>query len=204
MKKKWITSGFWAAVLKRFTPMTLGALTLYYPGCDETVVQPSNSDCPPKELGDIRGYAFIKNTFSFVDITDPTEWETGINAGDIFVFALGRGGLEMTENEVPGFGDEDVTNDGYNYTATIYDPQYKANWAFWNSIKNAKSYKFAYVTETLVHLSDKEVTVIPKQPITEGEKRTAIIWQVMVKWAQDDLIRPYDRPGGVFDRSIAV
>lgn len=179
-------------------------MSLYYPGCDESITDPSNSDCPVKELGDIRGYALIHKDFTFTDPTSTAEWTTGINARSIYVFNLGRGGLEITPNEQPGFGDEDVTIDGFEFTANIQDPQYKANWAFWNTIFRNKTFKLAYKTETLVHISEKVVSITPMAPIATGEKRQAVLWDITFKWSQDENPRPYDAPTGVFDKAIAV
>lgn len=183
---------------------TIAQHALYYPGCDESVTDPSNSDCPTKELGDIRGYAFIHKDFTFADPTSTAEWTTGINARDIYVFNLGRGGLDITPNEQPGFGDEDTTVDGMEFLATIYDPQYKANWGFWDTIFRSKVYKFAYVTETQVHISENSVSIVPTAPIAEGEKKQAILWRIQIKWNQDANPQPYDAPSGVFDKAIAV
>lgn len=177
---------------------------LYYPGCSETITDPSNSDCPVKELGDIRGYALVKQDFTFTDITATSEWTTGINARDIYVFNLGRGGLEVSPVESPGFGDEDVTTDGLEFNATIYDPQYKANHAFWNSVFRNKTFKLAYKTETQIHLSDKVVSITATAPITEGDKKTAVLWRLQFKWSQDDNPTPNDAPTGVFDQAIAL
>ncbi len=190
-----------ALLMGLHTPMQSA---LYYPGCDENITDPSNTDCPVKELGDIRGFAFIHTDFTFTDPSQTSEWTTGINARDIYVFNLGRGSLEMTETTSPGFGANDETLDGYDFVANISEPSYKANWGFWNTIKNTRTYKFAYVTETLVHLSSETCVIIPKAPISEGDKKAAIVWNAMVSWAQDSLPQPYDKPSGVFDKAIAL
>jgi len=177
---------------------------IYYPGCDEVIVDPANTDCPPKELGDIRAFALIANDFAISNPSATAEWTSGINAKKIFVFSLARGGLAIEPQEQAGFGDEDTTFDGYAFTANIFEPNYMANWPFWNSIKRRKNFRLAYVTETQVHLTDKTVSIIPMAPIAEGEKRTAIIWNIQFKWVSDIHPRPYTRPTGVFDRAIAV
>lgn len=178
-------------------------MALYYPGCNTSIPDPSCSDCINTELGDIRSIFFVRKDFAFADITDTAEWTTGIEAKDIYVFPYTRGTLEQAENMQPGFGDEDESLDSFTFTATVFDPNYKANYGFWNAIKNNKNFKFGYRTESLVHLSDVTATIIPKAPIAEG-KKTAVNWNIIVKFTQDDLVEPLDMPTGVFDQCIAV
>jgi len=178
-------------------------MSLYYPGCLTTQADPVCNDCPTKELGDIRSFAFIKKTFAFVDITDATEWAAGINSKDIYVFPYGRGALEMNENLQPGFGDTIETLDGYEFVATVFEPNYVANCNFWNDIKRSKEWTFAYRTETQIHKSDNASVIIPKAPIAE-DKKQSVIWNAIVKFTQEDIPCPSDVPVGTFDECIAV
>jgi hypothetical protein len=108
-------------------------------------------------LGDVRSTFFVKNTFTFTDITDVSEWTTGITNADIVVFPYTRGTLEMTPTESAGFGDQETTLDGYEYNLNFEEPQYQLNWSFWNAIKTSQIYYVGYRTESQVHLSDREM-----------------------------------------------
>lgn len=178
-------------------------MALYYPGCNTVVPDPSCSDCIKVELGDIRSIFFVKKTFVFADMSDPAEWTIGINNKDIYVFPYTRGTLEQAENMQPGFGDEDESLDSFTFTATCFDPNYKDNFPFWNAIKNSKNFKFGFRTESLVHMSEVAATIIPKVTIAEG-KKSAVNWNVIVKFTQDDLVEPIDMPVGVFEQCISV
>lgn len=178
-------------------------MSIYYPVCPTTVPDPSCSDCPSKELGDVRSIFFVKNTFSFTDITDVSEWTTGITNADIVVFPYTRGTLEMTPTENTGFGDQETTLDGYEYVLNVQEPQYQNNWSFWNAIKNSQEYHVGYRTETQVHLSDNEARIIPTAPIGD-DKKGQVNWNIMCKWSQEDLVRPYDMPNSVFDQCINI
>ena len=46
-------------------------MSVYYPGCSITIPDPECSDCPDKELAGMRSFFLVKETFAFVDITDP-------------------------------------------------------------------------------------------------------------------------------------
>lgn len=178
--------------------------TIYYPGCPEVIPNPVCSDCPTKELGDVRSVFFVKKSFTFANISNVAEWTTGILAGDIVVHPFTRGSLEPAENIQPGFGDQEETLDGYDFQLNVFEPNYKANWGHWNAIKSSKTYKVGFRTESLVHLSDNTATIIPKAPIAEGDKKTAVVWNVLIKFSQEDLPQPFDMPIGVFEECIDI
>ena len=178
-------------------------MSVYYPGCPTTQAAHICSDCPPKELGDIRSYGFVRNTFTFTNISDAAEWTVGLNAGDIHLITFARGTLVFTPNLQPGFGDTVEELDGYEIVANVFDPNYKDNCNFYNDIKRSKEWKFFYRTETQVHLSDSVVTIIPMAPIAD-DKKQSVIWNTEVKFTQEDIPCPSDIPTGVFDRCIGI
>ena len=135
-------------------------MAIYYVGCPSAQSDPSCSDCPTKELGDIRSFFFVKNDFVFTDMGSTAEWTTGINAKDIFVIPYARGSKEDNENIQPGFGDSVETLDGYEFVLNLFDPNYADNCNFYNDIKRSKEWKVGYRTETQVHLSDDIATII--------------------------------------------
>lgn len=178
-------------------------MALYYPGCSTSIPNPSCSDCPPTENGDIRAFFLVKSDFAFTDITSTAEWTAGINAADIYVFPYTRGTLTVAENVVNGFGDQEEKLDSYTFTAAVEEPNYQANYGFWNAIKNARNFKFGYKTETMVHLADVTAQLIPKQDVKDG-KKSQVNWMINVKWTQDNLIEPFDAPTGVFEQCIEI
>lgn len=173
---------------------------IYYPsGCDAEVGEHYCSDCPTFEHGRIGAGAFIKNDFEFTDPSNPTEWVNGIKAKDIIILPNIRGTFDGgSEVEGPGYGRKSTQFLGYNFSATFLDPVYKENATFYNSIKRSSNYRFAYVTETQVHITEVPVQAIPKNPVEE-DTNSIINWNVVVKWADSDLPIPYDAPAGIFD-----
>lgn len=178
-------------------------MSVYYTICTTSQADHVCDPCPPKELGDIRSYFFVKSSFTFTDISDPAEWTVGLNDRDIYIIAFSRGTFTSAENLQPGFGDSAEELDGYDHEGIVFDPNYAANCNFYNDIKRSKEWKWGYRTETKVHLSDVIATVIPKAPIQEG-KVTSVIWEVTVKFTQEDIPCPFDIPPGVFDQCIGV
>lgn len=178
-------------------------MSIYYTGCGDGQADPSCTDCPVKELGDIRSYFFVKNDFVFTDISSAAEWEAGIIAKDIFVVPHARGRKEDNENMQPGFGDSIETLDGYEFVLSLFDPNYADNCNFYNDIKRSKEWKIGWRTETQVHLSDSIATIVPKVPIAE-DKKQSIIWNIIAKFTQEDHACPSDMPTGIFDRCLGV
>ncbi len=177
-------------------------MSIYYPGCAETIVPPICSDCPEKELAGIRSLFFQKKSYSFTDITDPAEWATAICNEDVIVFPYTRGSLEIAEQLSAGFGDTLEDLDSYEFTLNVFEPNFADNCGFWNTIKNSKKYKVGYRTETKVYVSDNTALIVPKAPIAEDLK-AKVIWNIMIKFTQENIPCPVDMPVGVFDKCIA-
>lgn len=177
-------------------------MSIYYPGCDDTITAPDCSDCPAKELGRVRSIWFQKTSYTFADITDPAEWQTAICNGDVIVFPYTKGSLAIAPTLSDGFGNVDQTLDSYAFTLSIMEPNYKNNCGFWNSIKRSNSYKVGYRTETSIHLSSVAATVIPTAPIADDVK-SKVIWTAEIRFVQEDNPCPIDMPVGTFDRCIA-
>ena len=177
-------------------------MTIYYPDC-AAVPTPTCSDCPPKELGGIRSVWFQKQTFSFIDISDPAEWTAGILSGDLIILPKTRGSLEMAEFLENGFGDIPQSLGSYDITLTFFDPNFIGSCAFYNAIKNSTTYLVGWRTESKVYLSAKPALFIPKAPVSEDLK-TRVVWNVMAKFTQEDIPCPLDMPVGTFDRCIAA
>ncbi len=174
---------------------------VYYPGCPDDQTPFICTDCPVKELGDIRGAAVVKEGFAFIDITNEVEWQQGINDGDIFVFTKTKGTLESAENLVPGFGDTIEELDSYTHTVNITIENYIENCEAWNDIKRNQTWKLYYRTQTQGHISAVTVLVVPKAPIGEG-KTTGLYRQAMFKWQEKDIPCNTDIPTGIFERCV--
>lgn len=173
---------------------------VYYPsGCDTEVGEHFCNDCETPEHGRIRSVAFIKDSFAFTDPTSPTEWRNGIQSKEIIIIPKTNGSFDGgSEVEGPGYGDQSSKLIGFNFQAVYNDPNYKENADFYNALKRSKNYRFAYRTESQIHITDNTVSVIPKNPV--GEDLTSeVTWNVTVKWSDSDLPVPFDVPAGIFD-----
>jgi hypothetical protein len=174
--------------------------TIYYPtGCDTGIPAHYCNPCDALEHGRVRSVAFISSNFTFTDPSDPTEWQAGIDSGEIRIIPEVLGSFDgVTAVEETGFGDLSTRLTAYDFVLTYKDPNYKDNCAFYNAMKQSRNWRIAFRTENLVHLSDVSAQAIPKNPITE-ELTSVVSWEVEVKWTQPDIHCPYDVPAGIFD-----
>lgn len=175
-------------------------MAIYYPAdCEQEIPDHICDPCEAREKGRIGDVAFIKDTFVFTDETNPTEWQTGINSRDIIIIpgVLGSydGGSEVLG---AGYGRQSESFIGYNFTSNFKDPNYKSNCLFYNLLKDSKNYRYAFKTETQLHITNNPVVVIPKNPVTE-DLNSDVVWDVLVKWADRDVPCPIDEPVGIFD-----
>jgi hypothetical protein len=101
-------------------------MAVYYPSdCEVEIPDHICDPCETREKGRIGSTAFIKTSFEFTDPSDPTEWQTGINAGDIIIIPEVLGSFDGgTEVEGAGYGRQSTSLLGYNFTANFKDPNY--------------------------------------------------------------------------------
>jgi len=144
-------------------------MSVYYPsGCDALIPPHFCDPCEEIELGRIRSVAFIKNSFAFVDPSNPVEWQAGFASGDIILINQTKGTFDGgAEVESPGYGDQSTRLTGYNFQLQYQDPNYRTNCNFYNAIKNSRAYRVAYRTATQIHISENTVQVIPKNPVQD-------------------------------------
>jgi hypothetical protein len=175
------------------------AYAIYYPGCSDPVPDHFCNECEPREHARVRSVAFVRKDFHFIDPSSPTEWQTGIDNKKIIVIPQTNGTFDGgSEVEGPGYGDQQSSLNGYNFQAVYNDPNYKFNADFYNSIKNSRNWKLAYRTETQTHLTENTVSIIPKNPVVE-DLTGEVVWNVTVKWSDDDLPVPFETPTGIFE-----
>ncbi len=168
--------------------MAVPNYTIYMPGCG-TPPAPTCEDCPTKELGGVRAFWVQKASYVWTNIQNPTEWETAICNGDVFVFPFANGDVSIADNSSDGYGNLPTTLDSYTYTITTHEPQYKNNVPFWNFVKRSISYKVGYKTETLLHLSSVAAQFTPTAPVGKDVK-SKIDMAIKIMFTQEDLIVP--------------
>ena len=176
-------------------------MSVYYPAsnCGGGVIpQYSCSPCPNYEYGRIRSVAIVKNTFSFTDPEDPTEWNTGLANGDITVLWATAGNYDGgTVTELPGFADSEFVNGGISHILTYRDPNVVENCDYYNAIKESNDYTLWFRTSSKIWEAGAPVTITPKIPIADDLK-SVMTYEVTVKWQNPNLPCPYSIPDGIF------
>ena len=75
---------------------------------------------------------------------------------------------------------------------------YDGNCNFYTELEKSRAWYFAYKTETLLHISDKAVSIFANNPTTENIEDD-VTWNVEVTWFQKSPISPVDTPDDIFD-----
>ena len=174
-------------------------MSIYYPGCETDIVADYIANCcPDKEGAGLRHCWVQKNTFSFVDPEDPTEWETAIAAGDILIIPNVRGtydGGNATKSE--GFGDVLEEFESYEGTAQFTDRNYLNNTLGYEALMKSSIYKFGFCTQTKGFLTDVAAGFVPKMEVVQDKKQN-VYGLTEVKFVQTGLLHPFTYPRTIF------
>lgn len=177
-------------------------MAIYYPGdnCQNLIPEHLCDPCLAIELAGVRSVAFIDNDFVFTNPESASEWQAGVTAKSIFIIPLTNGTFDGgAPQEGQGFGDNPTTLDGIDFTLNFFDPNFIGNWDFYNNLKNVRNgYKVAFRTSTRLIMSDKAVTVLPKNPVI-ADVKGKVTWDVTVKWTSQNLARDYAAPANIWN-----
>lgn len=174
-------------------------MSIWYPDCANDIVASYLANCcPTKEGAGIRHVWVQKDSFSFIDPTDPTEWETAIAAGDILIIPNVRGSFDggnATKSE--GFGDVLEEFESYEGTANFTDRNYLDNVEGYDALMKSSNYRFGMCTQTKGYLTDVAAGYVPKMEIVE-DKKQSVYGKTEVKFVQTGLLRPFTYPTQIF------
>lgn len=176
-------------------------MSIYYPGaeaCANATPSYTMNCCPTKELGRVRHIAWISNVVpTSFDPTDAGEWNTWIEAGEIFVIADTRGSTDGGSwSESDGFGDTVTELEGFTEVVSYTDRNFNDNQANYNAIAASKSYRVAFFTETKGWISDNPATYKPKRPINADAKQ-AVYGEIEVSYTQKLMPIPFTYPQSI-------
>lgn len=174
---------------------------IYGNDCETEIPAHLCNSCGDIENGRVSSKAYInRNYINTVkaDPSNPLVWKAGIESGQIRIIPQTSGSFNPEPVKAPGYGRQSERLIGYNNTLSVKDPDYALNHSFYDAIKGSRIWHVAYCTETLVHISDNPVTVVPLQPV-EDDLNSEVTWNVEVTWQQGNLLKPYVIPEGIFD-----
>lgn len=171
----------------------------YYPSTCTEIEAHYSCSCET-ELARVRGVALVHKSFYSQLIYDPedaTIWYAGITAGKIILLPETNGEYLQDEINVRGFGYSEETFMAFNHIVNYTDPDYIGNLSHYNSINGSRNYHIAFITETLVHISQRPCNIVAKMPVKNSVKED-LLFTVTVKWTHDKLPQSYLKPDGVF------
>lgn len=152
--------------------------------------------CGDKELGRIRSIALVKKTSTIADPTDNAEWVALQTAGNCILIPRVRGTYDGgVDTESTGFGEDATEYTGRNHQVQYFDPNLSQNnKSFYEVLRKAsKDFRLWYATESKIWEVQVPIQLSAKSPITEN-LTDQIVWDVMIKWADENLPNIYDKP----------
>ncbi len=170
-------------------------MSLYCDDLDEFVI-----DACTTEPGRITAVAYIRCDFEFTDPTDPTEWQAGIDAGQIKIIKDVRGAKPKgTQTTMDGFGLQRTNTVGDERTATYQHENVEGNEAFYNVLNFDSAHKFAYVPAgNKLWLGDTAIANVDADHVVDEALDSIIVWDVAVDWSSNAVHTAYDLPAGIF------
>jgi hypothetical protein len=169
----------------------------YYSSCEDELgvhtCDPCNQD---REFARVRSVAIIaKDYLSTLITADPTlaaTWQAGITAGKIIIIPDTAGSFDPGDpKELKGYGNTKNSNGPREQVLTYFDPNYRDNYAFYNSITNISSKVIAYRTSSLIHIADVTASIVAKDPVAD-DLEEELTWQVTCKWTSINLPALHD------------
>lgn len=174
----------------------------YYNTCDDVLTTYFCDPCATKEFARISNVAFIKNSYYDTLAAAPTDgslWTDGINLDfDIILIPDVHGELPAASEIVgTGYGRAVEELISFDRSVTFFDRRYAENCDFYNLIQELNTYHLAYFTETLGHITEIPVTIIPKV-VAPDDIGAYVEYQVLVKWRKKTNPCPFVTPAGLF------
>lgn len=177
-------------------------MSIYYPASNcggGAIPAYTCNPCPDYAYGRVRSIGFVKNSFSFTDPSDPTEWNSALASGDAIVIWAVSGTYDGgTATDLPGFGDAEFVSGGISHVLTYRDPSVVDNCDFYNAIKDSTDYTVWFRTSSKIWGAGAPVNISAKMPVADDLK-SVITYEVTLKWQNPSLPCPYDIPDGIFD-----
>ena len=141
------------------------------------VCDPCNGN---REFARVRSVAIIpKEALAalMVDPTSPTKWAAAIAAGAIIIPNT-SGSFDPGDPKVlKGYGDTLQSNGPRTQKLTFFDPNFRANYAFYNAISNITSKVVAFRTSTLIHIADVTAAIVAKDVVAD-DLEAELVWEV--------------------------
>lgn len=154
------------------------------------------------EPGSIVAVAFIEDSVTFTDITDPAEWAGLDYASDILIHKEVRGSYSKpAATEIPGKGKQDTRVVGRKHEMAFKVSSIKGNDPYWNALNRSTNYTMAFVVGSdydLLFRVDKNVSIDAAAEVQEGLD-TEVDWNVTVKWSDIEVPSTSDVPAGIFE-----
>ena len=177
----------------------------YYPSNCNPI--PTHQSCTcDTEMARVRGVALIHKSFYnqvAIDPENPIVWQAGVNLGMIVLLPETNGEYLQEIINGRGFGYSEETFVSYTHTVNYTDPDFYGNVDHYNAVNGSRNYFIAFVTETMLYLSQRPCNLAVTMPIKNTIK-DEVLYLISAKWSHDLLPLQYVKPDGVFVCAVST
>lgn len=173
---------------------------MYYSlyGCGDNLPQHICAPCASarhREFARTRIVGFVRQAYLetlVAALNYPSAWITGRNDGQIIVIPEAAGSFDPGDpKELKGYGDRKFSYGPRTMMLSIFDPDYKDNYPFYNEIGDATDLVPFFVTSSLLHLFDKPASIKAKNPVAD-DLEEEVVWNVECQVVSQNLPSIHD------------
>jgi len=126
--------------------------------------------------------------------SDPAVWAQHIASGKVIVLPMITGSFDGgSPRTVPGYGDFKERHSGFTFGITFRDPVYAKNYNHYKSINGKTSWHYAFVTESLIHITGVPVSATPKVILSDSTD-DLVVWETAMTWDEKFAPAPHAAP----------
>ena len=164
--------------------------------CDDELgahtCDPCTSD---REYARVRSVALIAKSYLATLLATPTiaaTWQTGIDDGSIIIIPDTRGSFDPGDPaQLPGYGDNKYKYGPREQKLDWFDPNFKDNYSFYNTLSNITQKVLAFKTSSQVHIADVTASIFGKDPV-EDNLESEVVWNGNAIWLSTNLPSVHD------------
>lgn len=172
--------------------------TIFYPGgCDSELTHVC-LPCPAVENGRVRNLAFVHDSVTFTDVTNPAEWKTAMLINKILIITPVNGTYDGGNPTIGnGYGSVPKRKTGNVFKISVKSPHFRSNCSLYNTLMSSLNWRVAWTSESLLQISDSAAFIIAKDPIEEAVESERV-WNLEIEFSQKNISCHYAIPGGIF------
>ena len=175
---------------------------VYYPAgnCGPSGILPTKncSPCLIKEKSRIRAVALYKKASPFINMANPSEWDTKINQKNaIIIFGVTGSFTANDPEQLTGFGEQEFENGQATNEIIWRDPNVIQDNDFYTTLPKTNEWVVVFKTENYIWDTHNIASFKAKILITDNIKEV-VVYEITASYPDNELPTPYLAPAGIF------